>query len=71
MKWTAAASLLAWPVAYFAMHSWIRKFAYRTDIAFWIFLLAGGIGLVVGQLMVSLQTLRAARADPVESLKYE
>lgn len=71
LKWTAAASLLAWPVAYFAMNSWIRKFAYRTDIAFWIFLLAGGIGLVVGQLTVSLQTLRAVRANPVDSLKYE
>jgi putative ABC transport system permease protein len=63
--------IIAWPAAYFAMQAWLNKFAYRTGIQIWIFFLAAAIGLVVAQLTVSLQTLRAARANPVSSLKYE
>jgi putative ABC transport system permease protein len=71
LKCIAAANLIAWPIAYFAMRAWLQKFAYRTDIEIWIFLLAGAVGLVVAFLTVSLQTLRAARANPVDSLKHE
>ena len=71
LKWTAVANLFAWPIAYFVIQAWIQKFAYRADIEIWIFFLAGAIGLVVAQLTVSLQTLRAARANPADSLKHE
>lgn len=70
-KWVIAANFFAWPAAYFAMQAWLQKFAYRAGTEIWIFLLAGAIGLVVAQLTVSLQTLRAASANPVDSLKYE
>jgi putative ABC transport system permease protein len=71
LKWTAAANLIAWPIAYFTMTAWIRKFAYRAEIQIWIFLLSTVIGLAVALFTVSLQTLRAARANPADSLKHE
>ncbi|KPL13363.1 MAG: hypothetical protein AMS26_14770 [Bacteroides sp. SM23_62] len=71
LKCIAAANLVAWPIAYFVLRAWLQKFAYRTDIAIWIFLLSAALGLAVALLTVSLQTLRAARASPADSLKYE
>ncbi len=71
LKWIAAANLIAWPVAYFAMQKWLQKFAYRTNIEIWVFLLSAALGLTVALLTVSVQTLRAARANPVDSLKHE
>ncbi len=71
LKCIAAANLIAWPIAYFAMQVWLQKFAYRADIEIWIFLLSAALGLAVALLTVSLQTLRAARANPVDSLKHE
>jgi putative ABC transport system permease protein len=71
LKWIATANLIAWPIAYFAMKAWLQKFAYRADIRIWIFLLSTALGLAVALFTVSLQTLRAARANPVDSLKHE
>jgi ABC-type antimicrobial peptide transport system permease subunit len=71
LKWIAIANLIAWPTAYFTMQAWIRKFAYRADIEIWVFLLSAAIGLSVAMLTVSLQTLKAARANPADSLKHE
>ena len=71
LKCIAAANLIAWPIAYFAMRAWLQKFAYRTGIEIGIFLLAAALGLAAALLTVSLQTLRAARANPADSLKYE
>jgi len=67
----AAANFIAWPIAYFAIHAWLQKFAYRTNIKIWIFLLSAALGLAVALLTVSLQTWRAARANPADSLKHE
>jgi predicted permease len=71
LRWIVAANLIAWPIAYFAMQRWIQKFAYRANITVWIFVLAAMIGLVVAMITVSLQTLKAARVNPVDSLKHE
>jgi putative ABC transport system permease protein len=71
LKWTAAATLIAWPIAYFAMRAWLENFAYRAGIEVWIFFAAAALGLGVALLTVSLQTLRAARANPADSLKHE
>ncbi len=65
------ANLVAWPLAYYAMEQWLRKFAYRTGIALWIFLLTGGLSLGIAFLTASFHTVRAASANPVESLRYE
>lgn len=71
LKWIALASLIAWPIAYFTMRIWIQKFAYRADIEMWMFFLSAAIALAVALITVSFQTLRAARANPVNSLKHE
>ena len=65
------ANLIAWPVAWYAMNRWLEDFAYRTEISWVTFLLAGAIALGVALATVSCQALWAARANPVEALKYE
>jgi putative ABC transport system permease protein len=67
----AVANLIAWPVAWYVMNRWLENFAYRTEISWLTFLLAGAIALGVALATVSYQALRAARANPVEALKYE
>jgi len=70
-KWVLLANLIAWPVAYFAMNKWLQNFAYRTDINWWVFALAGGAALLIALLTVSTQAIKAAVANPVEALRYE
>ncbi|MCJ7524512.1 MAG: hypothetical protein MUP71_04710, partial [Candidatus Aminicenantes bacterium] len=62
---------IAWPLAYYAMHRWLQGFAYRTDIGLGLFLLSGLLALLIAVLTVSFQAVRAARANPVDSLRYE
>ena len=71
LKLVAVAFVVAAPVAYFAMSRWLEGFAYRADLAWWVFLLAGGLAFLVALLTVSYQAIRAATADPVKSLRYE
>jgi len=64
-------NLIAWPVAYFMMKSWLDIFAYRTSLALWIFIVAALLSMTVALLTVSYQSLRVAFSDPVDSLRYE
>lgn len=70
-KWVLIANVVAWPAAYFLMNNWIRDFTYRVDINWIIFFLAGITALLLAVLTVSYQSIKAARANPVDSLKYE
>ena len=65
------ANLIAWPLAYFGMQQWLQDFAYRIDLSWGIFLGAGLLALATAVLTVSYQAIKAALADPVESLRYE
>lgn len=65
------ADVLAWPLAYFAMTSWLQNYAYRTDLGVVIFLLALVLALLVALISVSFQALRAAISQPAYALKYE
>jgi putative ABC transport system permease protein len=71
IKWIIIANLIAWPVAYYAMSRWLQNFAYRIEISWWMFALAGGIALLIALLTVGWQAMRAATANPVEALRYE
>ena len=62
---------IAAPLAWYAMNKWLQSFAYRIDLTIWPFLLAGLAALVIALLTISFQTVRAATANPVESLRYE
>ena len=61
--------LIATPVAYFLMHSWLLIYNYRTDISWWIFVAAGVSALLITLLTVSFQSIKAAMANPVKSLR--
>jgi putative ABC transport system permease protein len=67
----AFAYIIAIPVAYYAMHKWLNNFAYKTDLSWWIFCLAGILALGIALLTVSWQSWRAATRNPVEALRYE
>ncbi len=65
------AAAVAWPLAYFVMDRWLQDFAYRIDIGLSVLLLAGLAALSIAGLTVSVLAIRAARANPVDSLKCE
>ena len=71
VKLVMLAILIASPLAWLAMHKWLQGFAYRIDISLWVFIIAGLIALLIALLTVSFQTIRAAMANPVNSLKTE
>ena len=70
-KWALFANIIAWPMAWYAMHQWLANYAYRINITVWPFLLASTLALLVVVATVCWQALRAATADPVKALKYE
>ncbi len=71
VKWVMIAFLISTPVAWFIMHQWLESFAYKTDLSWWIFGLAGLLALGIALLTVSWQSWRAATRNPVEALRYE
>jgi putative ABC transport system permease protein len=70
-KWVLLASGLAWLVGFFVMRDWLQNFAYRTGLGVWIFLSAALLALFISVVTVSYQSIRAALANPANSLKYE
>jgi putative ABC transport system permease protein len=70
-KWVLVSSFMAWPIAYFTMHTWLESFAYRAPLAPWIFLLATGIAVIVALGTVASQTAKVASTHPVKVLRYE
>jgi putative ABC transport system permease protein len=71
VKWVVAANLIAWPVGYWIMNRWLQGFAFRASLSIWIFLASGLAALTIAALTVSSQVIKAALANPAESLKYE
>jgi ABC-type transport system, involved in lipoprotein release, permease component len=65
------AYIFSTPVAWYAMHKWLQNFAYKTNLSWWIFALAGLLALGIALLTVSWQSWRAATRNPVEALRYE
>ena len=65
------AFLIATPLAWYAMHRWLQDFAYRVNISWFVFLIAGSIALVIALATVSFQAIKAAVANPVKSLRTE
>ena len=63
--------LITVPISYYATQTWLEGFAYRIEIGPVIFLLTGGLVLLIALLAVSYQSIKAALADPVKSLRYE
>jgi putative ABC transport system permease protein len=71
LKLVAVSFVIATPVAYYVMDQWLTDFAYRVALQWWIFAAAGAAAIVVAFLTVSVQSVRAALTNPVQSLKNE
>ena len=65
------ANLIAWPLAWWALHRWIQGYAYRVAISWWVFVLAGMAALLIALMTVSVLTIKAATNNPVKSLRAE
>ena len=70
-KWVIVANIIAWPAAYFVMRKWLQNFAYQASLSVWIFLLSAMVALLIAVVTVGYQSVKAALADPVNSLRYE
>jgi putative ABC transport system permease protein len=70
-RWILFSNIIAWPITYFAINKWLQEFAYRININGWMFALAGAMTLTIGFLTVIWQVVRAATANPIDTLRYE
>jgi putative ABC transport system permease protein len=70
-KWVLVANLIAWPLAYYAARKWLQNFAYRMNLGVELFIFAAVLALVIALLTVGYQAIKAAVANPVDSLRYE
>jgi len=70
-KLVLISTIIAIPVAWFVMNNWLQNFAYRIDVKWWMFLLSGCIAILIALLTVSFQAIKAAIANPVESLSTD
>jgi putative ABC transport system permease protein len=71
VKWVVIANVFAWPLAYYFMRRWLEEFAYHTNPNVFVFIASGLLALIIALLTVSVQTFKAATANPVDSLRYE
>lgn len=67
----AVANVIAWPVAFLVMRGWLKDFSYRISLSVWVFVFAGMVTLLIALLTVSFQAVKAAFANPADSLRYE
>jgi putative ABC transport system permease protein len=71
LKLVLLAAIIAFPIAWYAMDSWLQDFAYRIKVAWWVFIVAGIIAGIIAFLTISFQAIKAAIANPVKSLRSE
>jgi putative ABC transport system permease protein len=71
MKLVLISAVVAFPVAWWAMHKWLQDFAYRIGIGWWVFAIAGVIAAAIALATVCFQAVRAALANPVKNLRTE
>lgn len=71
LKLVTIASVIAFPVAWFAMHKWLQDFTYRINIGWWVFVGAAALAIFVAVLTISFQAIKAAMTNPVKSLRTE
>ena len=71
LKLVLISNFIAWPIAYYTTNQWLQSFAYRIELNTWPFILSGLSALLIALLTVSYQAIKAARTNPVETLRYE
>jgi len=71
LKYVLIAILIAWPLSWIAVHRWLQDYAYRINISWWVFVMAGSLAMLIALATVSFQAIKAAIANPVKSLRTE
>jgi len=71
MRLVGIANLVAWPVAWWIMHTWLNEFAFRISFPWWVLLVAGAVTLLIAFISISFQAIKAAEGNPVRSLRNE
>jgi putative ABC transport system permease protein len=71
VKWVIIAFIVALPIAYYVVNKWLEGFSYKTDLSWWVFVVAGLLALGIALLTVTWQSWKAATRNPVEALRYE
>jgi putative ABC transport system permease protein len=71
LKAVLIANLVAWPLAFAFLSRWLRTFAYRISVEWWFFLFGGVLSILIAFLTVAYQSVKSARANPVDALRYE
>jgi putative ABC transport system permease protein len=71
IKWVLLANIIAWPAAYFLMKRWLQNYVYRVDMGLLTFVIAGATALAVALITIAYRSIKAATANPVDSLRYE
>ena len=69
--WVLISNMIAWPIAWLVMNNWLKNFAYRIDLYWWVFVLSGLISIAIALLTVSFQVAKVARKNPIDALRYE
>ncbi len=71
LKWIIFSLIIGIPITWSIINLWLQNFAYKINLSWWIFVLAGGLAFVIALITVSSQTIKAANRNPVESLRME
>jgi len=71
LKLILIANIIAWPLAWYFMNNWLQDFPYRIQINWWMFAISLAAGIIVGFSTIAAKTIKAAIANPVESLRAE
>ena len=71
VKWVIIAGVIACPLAWYTMNEWLQQFAHQVQIGFFVFFIAAGIALIISLITISTQSIKAATANPIKSLRYE
>jgi putative ABC transport system permease protein len=69
--WVLISNIIAWPVAWYVMNGWLENFAFHTEMPVTYFLIAGAVTFLIASITVGFHAVKASRANPVESMKYE
>ncbi len=71
IKWIVISFVLSVPLAFYSMNKWLENFSYKTELSWWIFVIAGALALFISLLTISLISWKAAKSNPVKALRYE
>lgn len=71
LKWVLLANVIAWPLTYYLITSWLQNYPYKINLTVWIFLLSGLAAVLISIITISINTIKAASSNPVEIIKYE